>query len=212
VTCATEVLPPAYRRTEAPTVEPLTLAEAKEHVRLDTLDGADLDAQVADLLADARSRIEGYTERALLEQTWEARLDDFWGAADLLLPRPNLLTVTEIAYLATAAADPDDEDDWTVVSPTVYEVDVVSVPGRVRLRPAQSWPTAYARAGAVRVTWTAGYGDEEQDVPGDVRRACRLLLGHYDRNREAVITGTIATELPEGVKALLDLERIPWPE
>lgn len=201
MSCATLVRPTVFRRTTPPTVEPLTLEEAKRHLRVTS---SDQDAEVAALLAAARARCEGYLERALVTQTWEARFDDFWGGADLVLPYPNLLAISSIKYLA------DESDTLTTVASTVYEVDTLSVPGRVRLKPAQVWPTPYGRPNAVQVIWTAGYGASEASVPDTVRQAVRLLLGHYDRNRAGVVTGTIATELPEAVKALLDHERIPW--
>ena len=201
MTCATLVWPTAFRRTVLPTVEPLSLAEAKAYLRVTE---ADQDVEIAALLAAARARAEGYLERALLTQTWEARLDGFWGGADLLLPYPNLLAITSIKYHA------DETDALTTVDASVYEADLVNVPGRVRLKPLQEWPTPYARAGAVQVLYTAGYGATAAAVPTSVLQAVRLLLAHYDRHREAVVMGTISSELPEGIKALLELERVPW--
>lgn len=201
MTCAQVVRPHAFRRTELPTVEPLSLAEAQRFLRLPI---AAEDPETEQLLAAARDAVEGRLERALLEQTWECRLDGFWGSADLELPMPNLLTVESIEYLA------DTSDTWTTVDDDLYEVDVVSVPGRVRLRADQAWPTPYARPGCVRVTWTAGYGTTAAAVPPKLVQAVRLLLAHYDRNREAVVTGTISNELPEGVAGLLALEDVPW--
>lgn len=201
MTCAVLVRPTTFRRTVAPTTEPLTLAEAQAHLRQTDPNHT---AEIQALLAAARARAEGYCERAFLTQTWEARLDDFWGSADLLLPYPNLISVTAIKYLA------DESDTETTVDSALYEVDVASCPGRVRLRSGEAWPVAYARPGAVRVPYTAGYGAAETAVPDTIRHAVRLLLGHYDRHREGVLSGTISAELPEGVKSLLDLERIPW--
>jgi hypothetical protein len=41
-----------------------------------------------------------------------------------------------------------------------------------------------------------------------VRAACLLILGHLYANREDVVTGTIATELPMGFRSLLMPYRI----
>lgn len=74
---------------------------------------------------------------------------------------------------------------------------------------------AYAVGGTrVRATYTAGYepGDPEADPPGDpdvwdappvVQQAVRLLTMHWFVNREAVVTGTISTELQLAVDSLL---------
>lgn len=194
--------PTAFRRTQPPSAEPLTVAEALRQLRM--VEGqADL-THVADLIADARDCAETRTERALITQTWEARLDGFW-SGDLLLPRPPLQSVTSIVYAT-------DEDDGTDEVPAAdYEVDVTNEPGRVRLKPGRSWPTdIYSRPGSVVVTYVAGYGASSTSVPGGLRRACRLLVGHFERNPVGVVTGTIATELPEGIETLLAREWIPW--
>lgn len=200
MTCAVLARPVSFRRTVEPTVEPLSLEEAQAHLR--QTDPAHT-AEIQALLAAARARAEGYCERAFLTQTWVSYFDGF-GSGELLLPRPTLISVTEVAYLA------DESDTWTVVASTVYEADVVSKPGLLRLKPSQSWPTAYSRPRSVRVTTTNGYGATAATVPDTIRHAVRLLLGHYDRHREAVLSGTISAEISEGVKALLDHERIPW--
>lgn len=53
----------------------------------------------------------------------------------------------------------------------------------------------------------------ERDARGivinpSIQSACLLKLGHLFANREEVVTGTIATELPQGSKALLTPYRI----
>lgn len=189
------------RRTVEPTVEPLSDAEALRHLRL--TEASDLeDAQGS--LAVARARVEDWTERALLLQTWTLKLDSFW-SGDLELPRPPLSSVTSIVYAT------DSGTATSTVATTVYEVDASSEPGRVRLKPGQVWPTdIYDRANAVTITFVAGFGSTAASVPEPIRQAVRFLLGHYDQNREGVVTGTIATALPEAVDALLSPWRMPW--
>lgn len=43
-----------------------------------------------------------------------------------------------------------------------------------------------------------------------IKAACLLILGHLYANREDVVIGTIATELPKGSVALLTPHRIGW--
>lgn len=51
--------------------------------------------------------------------------------------------------------------------------------------------------------------EENEEPPREVLfssgiwQAMLLIIGHYYSNRESVVTGTIATELPLGVEALL---------
>ncbi|MCK7547189.1 head-tail connector protein [Marinobacter koreensis] len=67
------------------------------------------------------------------------------------------------------------------------------------LYPAQEWPESKRDRASVKVTADIGY----ETVPADVRAAALLIIGHLYENREAVVIGTIATELPLGVDLLL---------
>ncbi len=39
----------------------------------------------------------------------------------------------------------------------------------------------------VRVTWVTGYGEDPQDVPGDIRMAIKQLASHWYNNRAAAV-------------------------
>jgi hypothetical protein len=59
------------RRIVEPTVEPLTLDEARQHVQIvETWQ----DLRLTDAIRGARDQVERYCQRALLTQTWELRL------------------------------------------------------------------------------------------------------------------------------------------
>lgn len=87
---------------------------------------------------------------------------------------------------------------------------------------AATWPSLGADPDAVRVQYRAGYPDivtpgegEEPEVrtstvPAPIRQAILMLVGHWFKNRETVVTGTIATSLPFAVEALLSPYR-RWP-
>jgi uncharacterized phiE125 gp8 family phage protein len=186
------------KRTVAPTAEPLTLADAKSHLRI-----TDEAVNVEGLLASARARAEGRLERALITQTWTIRMDGFW-AGDLELPWPPLQSVA-ITYRTNEAGT------MATLALATYVVDTESEPGRVRLAVGQSWPSdLYTAPGCVLLTYVAGYGADASAVPDSIKQAVRLLLGHYEGNAQGVVTGTIATLLPEGVEALLAQEAVPW--
>jgi len=79
---------------------------------------------------------------------------------------------------------------------------------KVYLRYGQSWPSTTLRPyNGVCITFTCGYGDASA-VPENLIEAMMLLIGHYYENREAVITGQPAAELPLGVERLLWKERV----
>ena len=63
-----------------------------------------------------------------------------------------------------------------------------------------SWPQSLSRSD-VQINATVGYADNA--VPKKIIQALRLLVSHQYEHREAVVVGTIASELPMGVKSLI---------
>lgn len=173
-----------------PVWDPITLAEAKAHLRIDD---SDSDALVAGLIAAAVAYFDGWTGilgRALEPQTWEMRFDRF--PAWIRIPLGPVVSVTSIKY--------DDRDGAEqTVDPGLYQLDAAPVEACVVLAPGASWPTTADTVNAVRVRWVAGTG-----CPEPVRHALLLLIGHWYEHREAV--GAAADELPLGVRALIT----PW--
>ena len=65
----------AARLLTAPALEPVTLAEAKRHANVVASDD---DTLITALIVAARELVEQDTSRALINQTWELELDDWW--------------------------------------------------------------------------------------------------------------------------------------
>lgn len=191
------------RRIEPPTDEPVSLDEAKAHARVD---GSHSDAELTRLVAAARAYVERATGRSLLEQTWELTLDRFPCEDDphgavIRLPMGDVIAVDSIAYV-------DEDGESQVVEAATYVVSVGDNPARVARLDGASWPSTRIQPDAVTVTYSAGYGDEAEQVPGDLREAVLLVFGHWLRNKEGVVTGTIATALQHSVDALIDSYRL----
>ena len=185
-----------------PAAEPVSLAEAKAHLRVDTSDD---DALITSLIVAARQWCEGYQNRAYVTQTWDLVLDD-WPADPcpdrVRVPLPPLQSVASLKYT--------DADGVQATMPaTDYLVDVASQPGRLVLAYGKVWPTVTLRpAAAIEVRFTAGYGLAVA-VPETVKQAIKLLVGHLYEHREATSVDELS-EVSFAVKALLGLERI-WP-
>lgn len=74
---------------------------------------------------------------------------------------------------------------------------------------ARRWPSvSAARPDAIRVTYRAGFGDQPQDVPADLRHAVRLLAAHRFEMREEVVAGSTLAQMPNGVEAILSRHRV----
>lgn len=200
-------MPLRLTRTSDPSEEPVSLAEAKSHLRVDVSDD---DTLIEGLIKAARIYVENATRRALVTQTWQLDLDDWPSAGkmptatdEIALPRPPLGSVTSVVYV-------DSDGDSNTFSADDYDVDTVTEPGRIVLGYGKTWPTATLRPmSPIAVTYVAGYGDAA-DVPQHVKQMMLMLLAHWYENREATITGAgvVASPVPFAVESLLWLERV----
>jgi hypothetical protein len=196
-------------------VEPVYLAEAKLHLKVDFPDD---DTKIASLITSARSYCETRLRQAILTQTVALHLDEFPGGGGYLnrqirrigpsvpywLPsvttpielfRPPVQSVTSVQYY-------DFTNTLQTVSPSLYEFEQ-DTPARIMPVFGQTWPIPQPRIGAVVITYVVGYGDTGDSVPSNIKDAMMLLIGHWYANRESVVTGTIATSVPDSVDALL---------
>lgn len=191
-----------------PATEPLTLLQAKNHLRLED-DVNDDDALVSALIVAAREYAEVYTARALITQQWQLVMDDFPRARlygervprEFRLPKPALQSVESITYLASDGTSATLAEDQ-------YIVDTASISGRIALAQGACWPCVLCQANAVTVSFTCGYGDNASDVPKGIIQAMLLLVGHWYENREAINVGNIVTPLSFAVDALLSAHRV----
>lgn len=198
-------------QTTPPAIEPLTLDQAKDHLRVDQ-DVNDDDAIIASLIVAAREYAEAYTHRALITQEWQLTLDEFPRAhhyaermpREFRLPKPKLQSVGSITYV-------DDSDVTQTLDPALYIVDATSVTGRIALVRHACWPWAWRQANSVTVPFTCGYGDTADDVPAAIKQAMLLSIGSWYENRESVIVSvgrSLVAEVPFTVDALLSIHRV----
>jgi len=173
-------------QTAAPATEPVTLAEAKSHLRVD---GTDDDTLITELIKGARQLVEGNTGRSLITQTWRLTLDRFPRNDEAIrLERPPLVSVESVTYVDTNGAT-------QTMATSDYIVDTSHVQGEVALAYDKTWPDARAQQNAVLVNYTAGYGAASA-VPEALKAAIKLRLGDLYENREASVIGTIHTANP----------------
>jgi len=188
-------------RATPPAVEPVSVSEAKAHLRVDSSDD---DTYIGTLITAAREWCEQYLDRTLVNTQWTMRLDSF--PHEIELPRPPIATsgTTTAVTLTYTLGD----DSTATLSTTAYRVDRNSTPGVVRQLRAGTWPANLDDYNAVTVTWWAGYGSSGTSVPAAIRHAILMLVGHwYDGSRSGVMVGTISKEVEFGVKSLLDSQR-----
>lgn len=187
-------------RTTPPAVEPVTLAEAKAHCRVDTSDD---DTYIGTLITAARQWVEEYLDRSLVNTQWTMRLDAF--PYEIELPRPPIAssgTVTAVTLTYTLG-----DDSTATLSTSAYRVDRQSTPGVVRQLRNGTWPANLDDYNAVQVTWWGGYGTAGSSVPAAIRHAMLMLIAFWYDNRSTVLVGSISKQLEFAVESLLSSQK-----
>jgi len=185
------------KRTTPPAIEPVDLARAKLHLRVDH---ADEDALITDLIVAARTECENRLQRTLITTGWTWPLDAFPAGGGMLVPpMPPLITLGVIQYVDT------DGVAQTLSGSGLLHIDPISEPGRIA-PVSGSWPATADRINAVTITYTAGYGPAAADVPAPIRQWLLLAIGDMYANRER---SAEHPKVPQGfADSLLDPYRI----
>jgi hypothetical protein len=180
-----------------PAEEPISLEQAKAHLRVEI---ADDDALIAALVTAARLHCEKELRQALVTTGFRYTLDGFptgyghgytgyghgytgaepeWPAGQSLarieLPRPPLIAVSSVAYV-------DPQGATVTLDPSAYEVEA-GTPGRLYPAYGTSWPAARRKVAAVTIAYTAGYGAAAA-VPEVAKAAIKVALGHLYEHRD----------------------------
>jgi uncharacterized phiE125 gp8 family phage protein len=138
--------------------------------------------------------VQKITNRALITQTWEYKLDVF-NSEKIELPKPPLRVVNSVKYYDTANA-------LQTLSPSVYEVQKDTIKGYIKLNYGYTWPSTYSRDDAVVIDYSTGYGAADE-VPETIKIAIKLLVAHFYENRQPVATGISIAEIPMNISFLL---------
>lgn len=165
----------------APSVEPVSLVQAKANLRVDH--DSD-DTLIGDMIAQAREHIESRCHAVLAEQTILSACDSFSDLARL--PHGPLKSVTSIAYVDAAGEEETIPED-------VYQPMKDGLEPSIALKAGRCWPRNLPGS---RISVTAIYGG---NTPRDIERAILLLVGAWYENREATVIGVSVGALPVGV-------------
>jgi phage conserved hypothetical protein, phiE125 gp8 family TIGR02215 len=183
--------------TSAPASEPVTVAEAKAHLRVD---GVAEDTLIASLILTSRLHIEAALGLALVTQSWRLQLDRWPDPRDVELPLRPLQSVDEVRVVSEAG-------DPTIIAASQYLVDVASVPPRLVRRNGLPQPGQVARG--IEIDFTAGYGIAAADVPGPIRQALLLLVAHWYEHRDPIEVGSADMAIPSAISELLAPFKVP---
>ena len=184
-------------RVTAPTSEPVSVADAKRHLRVEHSDD---DLLIKRLIETAVAYVDvrGALGKAMITQTWA----EWFGpnSSEILLSLGPVQSVSAIKYYDT---------DNALQTETLSNYHVLGTSTHTVIKPKTGywWPTTSSRSDAIKIEYVIGYGDTFRDVPSTVRHAILMLVSHYYENRVNELIGTISKTIPFGFEALIDSER-----
>jgi uncharacterized phiE125 gp8 family phage protein len=180
-----------------PAIEPISLAEAKEFLRVEH--AADDDV-IAALIAGARVHVEAQTRRALITQSWRL-VRDRW-------PDDGRIAVLPVPLRALAAARVYKLDGTTQALDTAgFVADLAAAPAVLAFASGAMPAPGRALAG-IELDIEVGYGDTAAEVPEDLRQAIRVLVAHWCENRGVIAAEGGAALLPQSAAALIAPYRV----
>ena len=183
----------------SPVIQPVTLAEAKLHLRVDHNDE---DALIQSLIRAATEHLDGWTGilgRCLVEQVWRQDHDRF--ARQMIIPLGPADTAQSITWR-------DPAGQLGTVPSGSYDLRTDEAGNAIiRFDADYIFPTNLHESRAIAITFKAGYETNSgppatSKVPDPLKVAILLLVGHWYQNREAVSAAGMAY-LPFAVEALI---------
>jgi uncharacterized phiE125 gp8 family phage protein len=192
----------------APYAEPLSLAEAKRHLRVtDTAQ----DALITALIAAVRQYAQTKCQCQIMAARWKLVLDAFPGPTlmgvpygqpyslpghAIIMPILPVLQVVSITYLDMASVR-------QTLATTEYTVTTAGDPARITPQFGKVWPPTLPQIGAVEVTFDAGFaalltanvGADTISVPGWKTLAVADTLRVSNRDKTADADGALPAPL-----------------
>jgi uncharacterized phiE125 gp8 family phage protein len=159
----------------------ITLSEAKLHCRVDINDD---DALIAQLINAAVNHVEQITGWVTTSQLYTKLIKKIPEIIRLPLWPVTAITAIEVIGATTQNVASD------------FDIDLTE-------RPAKVIPLSKSFSVATGETLLIAYTAGEADIPDGMRQAVLMLVAHWYENREAIVVGTISSEVSLGVNQLL---------
>jgi uncharacterized phiE125 gp8 family phage protein len=179
-----------------PASEPVTAAELRTHLRVDSTELPDAEANA--LIAESRQMIEDEIGLSFIYQTWRLMLDRWPGGQEAWwdgvrqmaiseLYAPNYMTSVPLprwplASITTVTVFDEDSNSQAVTVSDTFDIDTYQVPGRITLKRGSTWPIALRANNAIQIIYISGYPNAAA-VPATLKRALKQLAAFLYTNR-----------------------------
>lgn len=181
---------------EGPASEPVSLADMKAHLRIDS---SDEDALIGKLIVAARLTVEAASGCELISQRWRVALDRWPRDGIVRLPLKPIISCDAARVFTSATTS------VTLSSADLY-VDAFASPPRLVLTAAP--PDPGRSASGIEIDLTVGFGATASSVPADLRQAVTLLAARWFERRGDDPQDNREQPLPPDVVALIAPHRM----
>jgi uncharacterized phiE125 gp8 family phage protein len=175
------------------------LSDVKAHLRVDTNADDSLITSYIEAATAALDGTSGLLKRSVKSKTFLMMLEDYPArtTTQIKLPLPPLNLVQHVIVQKTTGPYYIPTSDWAYIAgdeSVVY--------------PVLDWPDVEGELAPMpfRIRYDAGYTVSQ--LHHLIKQAILLHVGHMYANREAVVTGTIATQLPLAYQEAVDAMRV----
>jgi uncharacterized phiE125 gp8 family phage protein len=159
--------------TTPPSVEPLSLTEAKAHLRITHNDD---DTYISTLIISARRAVEQRFDICLLQQSWSVFVDEWPNLGEFKLPFFPVMSIADVKIYG-------DDDVAATLDPAHYYLDAVSRAARLVLRMGRIFPPPGRRANGIEIKVVTGFGAAAASVPNTIKQALLITLADWFANR-----------------------------
>lgn len=184
----------------APTWEPVTLAEAKIALRVDT---EVEDSFISGLISAARQYAERFTGLSISAVTLEENMERWpfdCDSATIPLSGFPVREITSVKYW-------DETETEQTMPESDYWKSIKTFPARIRKKDGQM-PCLHAdRLDPVSIIYTAGYA-AAADVPETIKNALKLLVCYWFENREDTDINNNTNQFVRSAHALLNQHKL----
>lgn len=166
-------------------LEPITLQQAKEHLRVVI---PDEDDYILSLITAARQMAEGRLNRTLMLRTRRQVFDR--DSTSYALRKPPVVSVDEVSVLDSAGAA-------MVLDATAFRVRQYGedAPPEIEALSGATWPALLRTGSLLAVDYLAGYPVGE--VPAPIVAWMKLVIGALYEQRESMVVGVSVSMIPE---------------
>lgn len=191
------VIPPlefSIRQLTPPATEPMTLAEAKNHLRIPD-DVTELDTVIALYIASARAYLEATYSTYLVKRTIEILFQNFPRVDTMRMP---IWPIQSIDYFRYTGAN---GTQGSLAVDTQILTRLYKKPPELVLPWAAVWPQiVLTTADPIAVGATVGFvtasSPENLPMPAAALEAMRMLIGHQYFNGSAITLGSLMKSDP----------------